>query len=260
MPWFHHNLVSFPRAQGVHHTIVLWDRHQTLGSKVVRTDSTHHVGFQHVTASQQRACSARVQAHDLAAQFWYPETELRSRPAGASFVAHYRSSFQMYLLRPKNLDQLHHMFMADFFGHLTRSSVTSNVRRWPTDHKRMIYVSDVNQRDWDDFPDRPSVHLTIEDQDRPDFDEGLLPEDSWDAVLADDEYEVERIADMRSGRRTRLWTHVERVLGVLEGGMTNLPWVDEVDLNCGALLHDYLREQANRHRFEVMQSHEDRWA
>ncbi|KAJ8575379.1 hypothetical protein ON010_g3835 [Phytophthora cinnamomi] len=115
-----------------------------------------------------------------------------------------------------------------------------------------MYVSDVNQRDWDEyaerltfalnmaqvrareevngrlrhairsradrhnesvrpheieavrsFPDRPGVRLAIEDEDRLDFDEGLLPEDSWDAVLADDEYDVERIADMRSGRLTR---------------------------------------------------------
>ncbi|KAJ8527385.1 hypothetical protein ON010_g14878 [Phytophthora cinnamomi] len=97
MPWFHHNLASFTRAQGVHHTIVLWDRHQTLGSKVVRPDSTHHVGFQNVTASQQHACSAHAQAHHFAAQFWDPETGLGSRPAGAHFVAHYRASFQTYL-------------------------------------------------------------------------------------------------------------------------------------------------------------------
>ncbi|GMF40035.1 unnamed protein product [Phytophthora fragariaefolia] len=53
------------------------------------------------------------------------------------------------------------------------------------------------------FPDRPKVPLVIEDQDRFDFDEALLPEDSWGASLAEGEYEVERITDMRSGRRTR---------------------------------------------------------
>ena len=35
------------------------------------------------------------------------------------------------------------------------------------------------------------------------FDEALLPEDSWLSDLAEDEFEVERITDMRSGRRTR---------------------------------------------------------
>ncbi|KAJ8526109.1 hypothetical protein ON010_g15070 [Phytophthora cinnamomi] len=107
-----------------------------------------------------------------------------------------------------------------------------------------------------DFPDRPSIRLTTEDQDRLDFDEGLLPEDSWDAALADDEYEVERIADMRSGRRTRYGRTLREFL-VYWKGYDEPTWVDEADLNCGALLHDYLREQANRHRFEVMQSHED---
>ncbi|GMF41735.1 unnamed protein product [Phytophthora fragariaefolia] len=53
------------------------------------------------------------------------------------------------------------------------------------------------------FLDRPKVPLVIEDQDRFDFDEALLPEDSCDTSLAESEYEVERITDMRSGRRTR---------------------------------------------------------
>ena len=33
-----------------------------------------------------------------------------------------------------------------------------------------------------------------------DFDESLLPEDSWENDLATDEYEVEKILDVRSGR------------------------------------------------------------
>ncbi|POM69104.1 LOW QUALITY PROTEIN: Hypothetical protein PHPALM_14640 [Phytophthora palmivora] len=39
-------------------------------------------------------------------------------------------------------------------------------------------------------------------------------------------------------------------------GYGELTWVDEADLNCGALLYDYLRDRTNRNRFEVMQSHE----
>ncbi|GMF19284.1 unnamed protein product [Phytophthora fragariaefolia] len=50
------------------------------------------------------------------------------------------------------------------------------------------------------FPDRPKVPLVIEDQNRFDFDEALLPEDSWDTSLAEGEYELERITDMISGR------------------------------------------------------------
>ncbi|POM72744.1 Hypothetical protein PHPALM_10497 [Phytophthora palmivora] len=40
------------------------------------------------------------------------------------------------------------------------------------------------------FPDRPKTRLTIQDQDRIDFDEALLPEDSWIRDLDNDEYEV----------------------------------------------------------------------
>ncbi|POM71370.1 LOW QUALITY PROTEIN: Reverse transcriptase [Phytophthora palmivora] len=43
------------------------------------------------------------------------------------------------------------------------------------------------------FPDRPHMRLTIQDQDRYDFDKALLPEDSWTQDLDIDEYEVEKI-------------------------------------------------------------------
>ncbi|GMF16335.1 unnamed protein product [Phytophthora fragariaefolia] len=100
------------------------------------------------------------------------------------------------------------------------------------------------------------VPLVIEDQDRFDIDEALLPEDSWDTSLAEGEYEVERITDMRSGRRTRYGRTMREFL-VHWKGYQEPTWVDEADLNCGALLHDYLRRQANQHRFNVMQSHEE---
>ncbi|GMF46127.1 unnamed protein product [Phytophthora fragariaefolia] len=106
------------------------------------------------------------------------------------------------------------------------------------------------------FPDRPKVPLVIEDQDRFDFDEALLPEDSWDTSLAEGEYEVERITDMRSGRRTRYGRTMREFL-VHWKGYQEPTWVDEADLNCGALLHDYLRRQANQYRFNVMQSYEE---
>jgi hypothetical protein len=40
-------------------------------------------------------------------------------------------------------------------------------------------------------------------------------------------------------------------------GYTDSTWVDEADLNCGALLREVERERASRSRFEVMQSHEE---
>ena len=53
------------------------------------------------------------------------------------------------------------------------------------------------------FTDRPGNILVANFEDRVDFDESLLPEDSWENELAADEYEVEKILDVRSGRKTR---------------------------------------------------------
>ncbi|KAE8961373.1 hypothetical protein PR003_g33931 [Phytophthora rubi] len=105
------------------------------------------------------------------------------------------------------------------------------------------------------FPDRPGTELTIDEADRLDFDEALLPEDSWTTPLGEDEYEVERIADMRTGRRTR-YGRVHREFQVYWKGYVEPSWVDEADLNCGALMREYERELVNRNRFNVMQSHE----
>ncbi|POM59419.1 hypothetical protein PHPALM_31855 [Phytophthora palmivora] len=106
------------------------------------------------------------------------------------------------------------------------------------------------------FPDRPKMRLTIRDQDRYDFYEAQLPEDSWIRDLVNDEDEVEKIVDMRSGRRTRYGRTLREFL-VHWKGYDEPTWVDEADLNCGALLYDYLRDRTNRNRFEVMQSHEE---
>ncbi|OWZ10897.1 reverse transcriptase [Phytophthora megakarya] len=53
------------------------------------------------------------------------------------------------------------------------------------------------------FPDRPLARLNGSEEDRVDFDEALLPEDSWIRDRDPDEYEVERISDMGTGKRTR---------------------------------------------------------
>ncbi|OWZ11732.1 reverse transcriptase [Phytophthora megakarya] len=47
-----------------------------------------------------------------------------------------------------------------------------------------------------------AFHISPIDQDRLDFDEALLPGHSWIQVRDPDEYEVERISDMRTGRKT----------------------------------------------------------
>ncbi|OWZ04049.1 reverse transcriptase [Phytophthora megakarya] len=85
------------------------------------------------------------------------------------------------------------------------------------------------------FPDRPKSVLNTEDDDRVDFDEELLPDDSWDT---------------RYGR-------VHREFQVYWKGYDQPTWVNEADLNCAALLYEYERGRTTRNRFYVMQSHEE---
>ena len=106
------------------------------------------------------------------------------------------------------------------------------------------------------FPDRPKNLLTIEEEYRFDFDEALLPEDSFEGNLGDDEFEVEKIVDVRSDRKTR-FGRVHRQFKVYWKGYANPSWVDEAYLNCNALLRDFERGEISRNRFEVMQSHEE---
>ncbi|OWY91253.1 hypothetical protein PHMEG_00040248, partial [Phytophthora megakarya] len=106
------------------------------------------------------------------------------------------------------------------------------------------------------FPDRPVARLNGSEEDRVDFDEALLPEDSWIQDRDPDEYEVEQISDMRTGKRTR-YGRIYREFLVHWRGYEDPTWIDEADLNCGALLYEFLRDRANRNRFGVMQSHEE---
>lgn len=54
-----------------------------------------------------------------------------------------------------------------------------------------------------EFPDRPSDPLAEDRAVRVDFEECLLPEDSWVRELEDGEYEVEAILGNRVGKKIR---------------------------------------------------------
>ena len=106
------------------------------------------------------------------------------------------------------------------------------------------------------FTERPANLLNVEEADRVDFDEALLPEDSWEGDLKEGEFEVEKIIDVRSGRKTR-YGRVHRQFLVHWKGYSDPSWIDEADSNCGAMLEDFERNRISRNRFEVMQSHEE---
>ena len=83
-----------------------------------------------------------------------------------------------------------------------------------------------------------------------------MPEDSWEGDLEEGKFEVEKIIDVRSGRKTR-YGRVHRQFLVLWKGYSDPSWIDEADLNCGAMLEEFERNGISRNRFEVMQSHEE---
>ena len=96
----------------------------------------------------------------------------------------------------------------------------------------------------------------MDEASRFDFDEALLPEDSWEGDLGADEFEVDKIIDVRSGRKTR-YGRIHKQYLVQWKEYSDPTWIDEADLNCGAMLQEFDRDRVSRNRFEVMQSHED---
>ena len=106
------------------------------------------------------------------------------------------------------------------------------------------------------FPDLLAAQLEVDETERVDFDEALLPEDSWESELAEGDYEVDSIRDVRSGRRAR-YGRVHRQFLVRWKGHKDETWVDEANLNFGASLQEFERDRARRNRFKVMQVHEE---
>ncbi|OWZ19696.1 hypothetical protein PHMEG_0006025 [Phytophthora megakarya] len=96
-----------------------------------------------------------------------------------------------------------------------------------------------------EFPNRPVIRLTTQDQDRLDSDE--------EPFLEIDGF---KIAIRMSMRRTR-YGRIMREFLVHWRWYEDPTWIDEADLNRGAMLHEFLRDRANQNRFGVMQSHEE---
>ncbi|OWZ02174.1 hypothetical protein PHMEG_00026309 [Phytophthora megakarya] len=101
------------------------------------------------------------------------------------------------------------------------------------------------------FPDCPTYTLLADEEGRVDFDDALLPEDSWETLLGEDEFEVGRIADVRAGHRAQ-YGRVHQEFQVFWKGYREPTWVDEADLNCGALLAEFERTWKSRSSFNVM--------
>ncbi|KAJ8531797.1 hypothetical protein ON010_g14165 [Phytophthora cinnamomi] len=101
------------------------------------------------------------------------------------------------------------------------------------------------------FPDRPQIHLAEDVTDRFDFNEALLPEDSWIQDLDGNEYEVEKITDMRTGKRTR-YGRIHREFLVHCCGYEDPDWVDDADLNYGAILASGIRMEQRKMNYGMV--------
>ncbi|GMG18507.1 unnamed protein product [Phytophthora fragariaefolia] len=104
------------------------------------------------------------------------------------------------------------------------------------------------------FAKRPTVEIEVAEDD--DFDAALLPEDSWEPDSERNEYEVEKILDLRWSKRTRTSRRTREYL-VKWKGYDDPEWLPLSQLSCGALLYEFNQGARARARFQTMQAGDD---
>ena len=92
--------------------------------------------------------------------------------------------------------------------------------------------------------------LAVTEADRVDFDECLLPEDGWVIELEEGENEVEEIMESRTGMKTR-YGRQQREFRIRWKGIGDPSWINELDLNCVALLRTFERKQTSHNRSKL---------
>ncbi|ETP36043.1 hypothetical protein F442_15920 [Phytophthora nicotianae P10297] len=108
----------------------------------------------------------------------------------------------------------------------------------------IVHVSRL--KEVNEYPSRPKTRLTF------DFDEELLPEDSWEPDRLAGEYEVEAILDDRMPLSTSTERAV-REFKVKWVGYEEPTWEPSSNLSCGGLLYDYLRAKKSERRLQMVQ-------
>ncbi|GMF25856.1 unnamed protein product [Phytophthora fragariaefolia] len=120
-------------------------------------------------------------------------------------------------------------------------------RFYPVVHvSRLKKVADLGQR-----PTAKPVD-ELSENDRFDFDEELLPEDSWELSDTSDKYEVEAILDDKIPNSTST-TRAERLFKVKWVSYDEPTWEPLSNLFCGGLLFDYLRNKKRERRLQMVQ-------
>ncbi|KAI9981685.1 hypothetical protein PInf_009442 [Phytophthora infestans] len=119
------------------------------------------------------------------------------------------------------------------------------------------------QADWDDIAEkmavtelggRPKTRLIADlgETQRFDFDEELLPEDSWEPDTSMNQYEVEAILDDELPLSTST-SRSQRKFKVKWVGYDEPTWEPLSNLSCGGLLFDYLRQKKRENRLQMVQ-------
>ncbi|POM76472.1 LOW QUALITY PROTEIN: Hypothetical protein PHPALM_6279 [Phytophthora palmivora] len=123
----------------------------------------------------------------------------------------------------------------------------SGYRFYPVIHvSRLKKVADVEKR--------PTTRLIaeLEEDQRFDFDEELLPEDSWEPDEGASQYEVEAILDIELPLFTSTARN-ERRFKVKWVGYEEPSWEPLSNLSCGGLLFDYWRQKKRENRLQMVQ-------
>ncbi|GMF33606.1 unnamed protein product [Phytophthora fragariaefolia] len=123
----------------------------------------------------------------------------------------------------------------------------SGYRFYPVVHvSRLKTVADLGQRPRAKHVDEFS------ENDRFDFDEELLPEDSWELSDTSDKYEVETILDDKIPNSTST-SRAQRLLKAKWVGYDEPTWEPLSYLSCRGLLFDYLRNKKRERRLQMVQ-------
>ncbi|GMF22060.1 unnamed protein product [Phytophthora fragariaefolia] len=88
------------------------------------------------------------------------------------------------------------------------------------------------------------VELDLDDDD--DFDAALLPEDSWEPDISNDEYEGEKILDLRWVKRPCTSKRTREYL-VTWRSYDDPEWIPVTQLSCGGLLYEFNEGARARH-------------
>ncbi|OWZ03556.1 hypothetical protein PHMEG_00024692 [Phytophthora megakarya] len=105
-----------------------------------------------------------------------------------------------------------------------------------------------------EFYDRRKARLArnVAEEARFDFDEELLPEDSWMPDKVAGEFEVEAILDDRTPMPIST-DRPGREFEVKWVGYDSTTWEPASNLSCGGLLYDYLRNKKSDQRLQMAQ-------